>query len=154
MQKNKILILSTNDKAYDTFKKLITDTWVSNAQKHFNCIFYEGDNKLDGNILKLNCNDNTLNTGKKLLQALNFIEKSKIEYTHIYRTNLSSFLYINDFINYCNLLPHSFYGGLKAQYFKFNIFNILPSLFQNLLFKIPLITINYAAGSGFFFPKI
>ena len=41
MQKNKILILilSTNDKAYDTFKKSITDTWVSNAQKHFNCIF-------------------------------------------------------------------------------------------------------------------
>jgi hypothetical protein len=158
MQKNKILILilSTNDKAYDTFKKSITDTWVSNAQKYFTIIFYEGDNidnKLDGNILKLNCNDSTLNTGKKLLHALNFIQKSKIEYTHIYRTNLSSFLYIDDFINYCNLLPHTFYGGLKAQYLNFNFFNRLPSIFQNLLKKIPFITINYAAGSGFFLSK-
>jgi hypothetical protein len=136
MQKNKIL--STNDKIYYNFKKSIIQTWITNAEKHdIQCIFYEGSavDRLEKNILKIDCCDKTQSTGKKLYKALDFIVKNNIDFTHIYRTNLSSFIYIEDFIKYYTALPKIFYGGYRNHFFKFIFLNRLHESIQLVLKK-------------------
>ena len=159
IKKNKILILilSTCDPSYNNFKKAISETWVRTARQNgIRCIFYSGNNiknELINDELKLCCDDSLKNTGKKLYYALKFIHSSQIEFTHIYRTNLSSFLFINKFENYVNKLDISFYGGYTNYFHKLKILNRyrpISILFSRLLnFQ----KINYAAGTGFFLSK-
>jgi hypothetical protein len=172
-----ILILSTNDKEFEKFKKSITATWYNNAKKRgIRCIFYSGGNEVDELIdddLKLNCDDSIIGSSKKLHKALKFIDESNIEYTHIYRTNLSSFLFIDDFIKFSDNLNHTFYGGVKLYYNHLGIIEnyrkltILIKLLYNqikIIDKIKIIKkigleilkfriIEYASGAGFYISK-
>ena len=114
MMKNKILvlILSTIDNRYDDFIEGCTNGWVYKARQNgIRCIFYSGgaeESTLENDILKLKCDDSLSGTAYKLYKALDFIEKSKIESTHIYRTNLSSYIFVDDFINFVNKIENDF----------------------------------------------
>jgi hypothetical protein len=103
-----ILILSTRDKRYTEFIDNCTNTWVLNARKNgIRCIFYSGGaehDKLENDQLELACDDSLEGTAFKLFRALTFLDNIGINYTHIYRTNLSSFIFIDSFINYCSNL--------------------------------------------------
>jgi hypothetical protein len=157
--KNKILILilSTKDKSYHNFIQNSCNTWVANARKNgFRCIFYSGGagvDKLENDNLELSCDDTLQGTAFKLFRALEFIESNGIEYTHIFRTNLSSFIFIDDFISYCKSLELNFYGGVIGKYNKIKILNRSHylSILSAKLFRFQ--TIPYASGSGFFISK-
>lgn len=159
MTENKvlILILSTRDKRYSDFIEGCTNGWVNKARQNgIRCIFYSGDadeNTLENDNLKLKCDDSLSGTAFKLYKALEFIEKSNIEYTHIYRTNLSSFIFIEDFINFANNLNYEFYGGVIGNYNRISILNKFHfiSVFFSKFFHFQ--TIKFASGSGFFLSK-
>ncbi len=152
-----ILILSTIDKRYENFINNCSNTWVAKARENgIRCIFYSGgasSDNLENDHLQLNCDDSLNGTAFKLYKALEFISKSDIEYTHIYRINLSSYLYINDFINYSRTLTKTFYGGVIGKFNKIKILNRFHriSLLSSKFLKFQ--SIPYASGSGFFISK-
>jgi len=172
-----ILILSTNVSEFKIFKKAIRETWYNIAKKNgIRCIFYSGGNEKDELIddeLKLNCDDSIIGSSEKLYKALKFIEENKIEYTHVYRTNLSSFLFIDDFILFSNNLEESVYGGFKLYYNHLGIIEnyrklcILLKLIYNEIrpmdkikiikkFSLKILKfriIEYASGAGFILSK-
>lgn len=159
MTKNKILILilSTKDNRYNDFIEGCTNGWVNNARQNgIRCIFYSGgaeESTLENDILKLKCDDSLSGTAYKLYKALEFIEKSDIEYTHIYRTNLSSFIFIDDFINFVNNINGEFYAGIIGNYNRISILNKFHfiSIFFSKIFKFQII--KFASGSGLFLSK-
>lgn len=152
-----ILILSTKDKRYQNFINNCTNSWVTNARKNgIKCIFYSGGgnaDKLENDNLELNCDDSLEGTAYKLFRAFEFIERNNIEYTHIYRTNLSSFLFIDKFIKYSSEISKTFYGGVIGKFNKISILNRFHriSLLSSKFLKFQ--TIPYASGSGFFISK-
>jgi hypothetical protein len=152
-----ILILSTKDKRYKNFINNCSNSWVTNARKNgIRCIFYSGGakfNKLENDNLELDCDDSLEGTAYKLFRALEFIEKSNIEYTHIFRTNLSSFIFIDAFLKYSSEISNTFYGGVIGKFNKIKILNRFHriSLFSSKFLKFQ--TIPYASGSGFFISK-
>ena len=152
-----ILILSTKDSRYDNFINNCTNTWVENARKNgIRCIFYSGGapvDKLEHDHLSLNCDDSLGGTAYKLYKALDFIENSDIEYTHIFRTNLSSYIFLEDFINFSKAIDPTFYGGVIGKFNKISCLNRFHSIsvFSSIFLKFQ--TILYASGSGFFISK-
>lgn len=152
-----ILILSTKDSRYINFINYCTNTWVSNAKKKgIRCIFYSGgasEDKLVNDHLELDCDDSLPGTAFKLYRALNYLENSNIDYTHIYRTNLSSYLFINDFIKYSNTINNTFYGGVIGKYNKMCLLNRLHFISILSAKYLKFQTIQYASGSGFFISK-
>jgi len=152
-----ILILSTKDSRYNNFINNCTNTWVANARKNgIKCIFYSGgatEDKLHNDHLELACDDSLSGTAFKLYRALKYIENCNIDYTHIYRTNLSSYLFINDFIKYSNSINDTFYGGVIGTYNKITLFNRFHfiSVLSSKFLKFQ--TLQYASGSGFFISK-
>jgi hypothetical protein len=152
-----ILILSTRDKRYIDFINNCTNTWVANArQKGIRCIFYSGGaerDNLENDQLELTCDDSLDGTAFKLIRALTFIENSGIDYTHIYRTNLSSFIFVDSFINYSSNLSSTFYGGVIGKYNKFDVLNRFHSLSVLSSKVLKFQTVDYASGSGFFISK-
>ena len=157
--KNKILvlILSTNEIIYNSLKIAQSETWVKYAEeKGIICIFYSGSNNPDiliNNNLNLYCDDRIESSGIKLIKALQYIEQSNFDYTHIYRTNLSSFIYIDDFIEFINKLPVNYYGGYIESVSSILSLQNIISFFYNKYFKSRLNTILFASGSGFFLSK-
>jgi hypothetical protein len=152
-----ILILSTNDPRYINFINSCTDSWVKNARKNgIRCIFYSGGGancSLNNDNLILDCDDSLLGTALKLYKALEYIENAGIEYTHIYRTNLSSFLYINDFIDFSNSIDEEYYGGVLGRFNQITVLNKFHflSIFSSIV--LPFQVTKYASGSGFFISK-
>ena len=159
MTKNKILILilSTKDNRYIDFIEGCTNGWVKKARQNgIRCIFYSGgaeESKLENDILKLKCDDSLSGTAYKLYKALEVIEKSNIEYTHIYRTNLSSFIFVDDFINFVNKINNEFYAGFIGYYNKISILNKFHfiSIHFSEIFKFQII--KFSSGSGFFLSR-
>jgi hypothetical protein len=159
MTSNKILILilSTNDNQYKNFIDNCTNGWVDNARRNgIRCIFYSGGaikNTFENDILKLECDDSLSGTAYKLYKALKFIEYSKIEYTHIYRTNLSSFIFIDDFIKFTSNICGEFYAGFVGRYNKIRFlhkFTFISFLISKILkFQV----VEFASGSGFFLSR-
>jgi hypothetical protein len=127
-----ILILSTKDNRYDSFINNCSNTWVRNARNNgIRCIFYSGGaqiDKLENDHLELNCDDSLNGTAYKLFKALDFIENSDIEYTHIYRTNLSSYIYVDDFVNFSKAIDSTFYGGVIGKFNKISCLNRFHSI--------------------------
>lgn len=159
MSSNKviILILSTKDSRYSNFIESCTNTWVKKARENgIKCIFYSGGgsaSKLENDNLILDCDDSLSSTAFKLYKAFEFIENSNIDYTHIYRTNLSSFLYINDFIHFSKSINENFYGGVIGRFNKISLLNKFHrvSIFFSKL--LPFQVVEYASGSGFFISR-
>ncbi len=152
-----ILILSTRDTRYTDFINNCTNSWVANArEKGIRCIFYSGgakEDRLENDHLELNCDDSLDGTAFKLFKALTFIENSDIDYTHIYRTNLSSFIFIDAFLQYSLKLSSTFYGGVIGKFNKLTILNRFHSISVLSSKFLKFQTFDYASGSGFFISK-
>ena len=153
MPKILILILSTTDPRYAEFIRACERTWVQRAKQHsIRCIFYQGaasNDMLELDELKLAVDDSLDSTGIKLFNAFNYIEKSGIEYDYIYRTNLSSYIFIENFINWANTLTNDdLYAGVIL---KFNLNDRWPYRFMCRLAERfhPENSIPFASGAGF-----
>ena len=157
MSKILILILSTVDEKYTHFKDACKNTWVRRAETHsIPCLFYEGNSpidSLDGNDLRLAVDDSLDSSGLKLFRALEFIESSDIQYDYIFRTNLSSYIFINKLIAWVEGIEgEDLYAGVVVPY---NLndqwnFRFMRRLAERLY---PKNTIPFASGAGFWISK-
>lgn len=157
MPKILILILSTTDTRYTEFLQACKRTWIYRAEQHsISCIFYQGgasNDTLELNELKLAVDDSLDNTGIKLFRALQYIEKSGIEYDYIYRTNLSSFIFIENFINWAGAISdENLYAGVIV---KANLNHRWPYRFMRKLAERfhPGNIIPFASGAGFWISR-
>jgi len=159
MNRNKIiiLILSTKDTRYDDFVKSCTEGWVKKARENgFRCIFYSGGaerNSLENDNLLLDCDDSLSGTALKLYKALEFIENNKIHYTHIYRTNLSSFIFIDTFKKYSEKINDDIYAGVIGCFNKVTLFNKFHLLSTFASKFLAFQALKFASGSGFFLSR-
>jgi len=152
-----VLILSTKDVRYDKFKTAIENTWMRRLIKeNIKCFFYEGgatNDEILESTIKLKVNDDLISTSKKLIAAFNVILKNYPQTKLIYRTNLSSYIEVGNFLRYIsvNNLNTTTYSGLvgKTNYLKEYFYN---KRFLTVVFSYLKLgpKIYFASGSGFF----
>jgi hypothetical protein len=152
-----VLILSSKHQSYDGFKEVIRKTWALDLKKNnIDCFFYEGDwgtNTLDGDLIKLDVKSEDEYSFKKFIQACTFLRNQNLNYDFIYRTNLSTYIDVSNFIKYIKIkeINQFSYCGLTSKAY------LLPEL--TLKFKLlrkfaPKLRfgkrIAYKNGAGFF----
>jgi hypothetical protein len=152
-----VLILSTKDERYLSFKKAIENSWMREfSNKNIKCFFYEGGhsfNEISNNCIKLNVCDDLKFTSIKLLEAFKLITEQYPSTKVVYRTNLSSFIDVDVFLKFIEIKKISVdsYSGIigKTNYFKELFYNntILTHFFSFLPISK---NIYFASGSGFF----
>jgi hypothetical protein len=152
-----ILILSTKHQSYDGFKKSIRNSWALDLKKNgIDYYFYEGDwgtNVIEDDLIKLDVGDEHKFTFKKFILAANFLKNQGKNYDFIYRTNLSSYIDVENLIKYINFYKvntRSYIGIITKAY-----------LLQELTLKFKLLrkfkdklkkgkSVLYKNGAGFF----
>lgn len=154
-----ILILSTNDKRYNDFVAACKNTWVKQAhQNSIKCFFYQGgedEDHLSSDTIYLKVNDSLAYTGEKLYKALHFIERQGIEYDYIFRTNLSSYIFMKNLIKFIKEYSNDkLYSGIIGSYNILNSFVNKFNLLNRISSKISKRKIvKFASGSGFFISR-
>jgi len=152
-----VLVLSTIHPDYKIFEDSIRLTYgkklTENNVKYF---FYKGGAKksnIINDVINLNCNDQLSDTFLKFKMATELLLRNYPGVKLIFRTNLSSYLDVNNLIKYIkiNNLGLDSYDGISgsankiSEYFYGN--RIFHLLFKKLNFGS---SINFYSGSGFF----
>ena len=160
MDKSKIvvLILSTSDKRYISFKKAIEESWARNLRvKGVKCFYYQGGaqkNEIIENTIFLTANDDLKHTSVKLLDAFKLVLASFPETQLVYRTNLSSFIEAQNFLKFISRhdLNSDTYCGIKNKTNttkeNFYLNELMTFVFTVLQFFGK--KFYFASGSGFF----
>ena len=129
-----VLILSTRHASYDGFKEAIRKTWALDLKKNnIDYFFYEGDwgtNTLDGDLIKLDVKSDDEYSFKKFIQACTFLRNQNLNYDFIYRTNLSTYIDVSNFIKFIKIkeINQLSYSGINYKTY------LLPEL--TVKFKI------------------
>ena len=153
-----VLILSTIDKSYDTFKKSVEESWVKSLRNSgVKCFYYQGgakENYIEGDTFFLKIDDGLKQTSTKLLEAFEILLQAHPETQLVYRTNLSSFIEVDNFLKFISRheLNSNTYCGIKNKTNtvkeSFYLNTILTFIFTVLQFFGK--KIYFASGSGFF----
>jgi len=152
-----VLILSTQASEYSEFKKAIRNTWkrsLVNVGMHV--YFYSGDhlrNEILSDEINLVTSDKLDATAEKLKGALKLLYAKHPHLKLIYRTNLSSYIDIDNFLKFIEKrqLSDMSYSGVIGnttylrEYFYGN--RLIHTLFRILPIGHK---ITFASGSGFF----
>lgn len=149
-----ILILSTKDKRYNQFITASRNTWIKQATNNsIQCFFYQGganEDYLEKDTIYLKANDSLKDTGAKLIKAFQFIEHQEIEYDYVLRTNLSSYIYLENLLkviqqNQCDNLYAGHIGTFTTILYSANKFDITRKICTKIFKKY---TLRFASGSG------
>jgi hypothetical protein len=152
-----VLILSTNDQNYLNFISAIESSWLRKFKENgIKCFFYSGNsdqNKIVGDRILLSCPDDLAHTSIKLRMALDILHRNEPSVKLIYRTNLSSYIDYENFINFINskgINEESYLGvvgeaGYLSEFFYEN--KVLHNLFKPFKFFKKIL---FASGSGLF----
>lgn len=153
-----ILILSTNAVNYSGFITAIENSWYKEAiSKGFKVYFYSGSYSEDciysHNEIRVIEDDSIDNCYRKFVSAKNVLLNNFPEIKLIYRTNLSSYIDINNFSRYvskCNFSVDSYHGVKGRANLWSEIF--FKNRFLHLLFKYISFgpKIDFFSGAGFF----
>jgi hypothetical protein len=159
VSKNKIivLILSTNNSLYDNFIKSIRGGWVNELNKHgIEYFFYSGGHSISqviGDEIHLTAPDDLKHTSLKFIKCLELLLAYRSDVELIYRTNLSSFIDVKNFIKFIsinNLNTGTYTGRIgKTNYLKEHAYasKFLLKFFSVIHFGNNIV---FASGSGFF----
>jgi hypothetical protein len=153
-----VLILSTQVKSYGEFIKAVENGWYKDfISKGIKVFFYSGghgvSNLLDGKEIQLNTDDSILNSYRKFYSAQKFILEKYSDVDLIFRTNLSSYIDVNKFVDFCNSceLTSRTYHGYRGSA------NVLSEVFYgnkylHFLFKKLNLgkKVDFFSGAGFF----
>jgi hypothetical protein len=155
-QKISILILSTKNAKYSSFKDAIAETWMRDMKSlGIPCYFYEGDGEgvFEGSTISLKVDDSLPHTYEKFIKAVEWVLKINPDTKIIYRTNLSSYIEANNFLKFAEKmqLNEYSYAGFPgvARYWreKFYRFKFLYAFFGLLEIGDRF---DFASGSGLF----
>lgn len=152
-----VLILSTVEPNYSSFKQAIYQTWFKELEKSgIKCFFYSGNSSQD--IIKkdeicVNAPDNLKGTAIKFLKATNLVLKEYPSTQIIFRTNLSSYIDVKNFIAFINSrnIQNDDYTGVigSTTYYKEYFYG--NRIAQIILTHIPLgERIDFVSGAGIF----
>ena len=139
MTKNKkilILVLSSNGFIHSINRFFQKITWVKNSSHNVQVIFYKGGYKseyLKGDTLYLKTKKDFQSVGLKTLEAFEWsLENQKFEY--IFRVNSSSYVDINNLINFVN--------GIESD-----------NLYAGNIIELKMLDLKFVSGSGIIFSK-
>ena len=152
-----ILILSTQNERYDEFIKGISRGWLKAMQdRDIKCYFYSGDHVnvgVYGNQICVNTSDKLEQTSEKLLAAFDMLLGLHPETKLVYRTNLSSYIEVENFIRFIKekRLNEYSYAGLVGETTYVREFFYGNRYLSKIFSIFPLgERIKFASGSGFF----
>lgn len=115
-----VLILSTQHKSYNDFKRAQRTSWVRELKTRGVAVyFYEGghaENKIDDDNIYLKEKDCLSQTAKKLRAALQVLYTANSNIKLVYRTNLSSFIDVDMLLKYVDTIESydRHYSGLET----------------------------------------
>lgn len=157
-----ILVLDTYQSSYDPTRIAIRDTWASVfRQNGYRIFFYKGNKNLvtpsfePPDEILLPCDDGLNSTAKKLFLALHYI-RQRYSFPFVYRTNLSSFLYFDNFHEHVSsVMPDRLavmYSGVRGRFLYSELSSIFPPKIYSLSSRLDPFSrsIAFASGSGFF----
>lgn len=137
-----ILIISSTEEPYNRLEEVIRRTWGSNTNENVEIFYNYGNGNstfIDGDKIICNCIESIDNIGLKTVKSFELL--SKFEFDYIFRTNLSSFVNINNMLKYLENMPsEKFYGGMCTLNFSGEHFNKFGEG-------------TFASGSGYFLSK-
>jgi len=152
-----VLVLSTVRPDYKIFEESIRSTYGNKLKENnINFFFYKGGaekSHISKDVINLTCSDHLNDTFLKFKMATELLLKNFSEIKLIYRTNLSSYLDLNNLINYIkfNNLGLDSYDGVSGSANLISEYFYGNRLFHLLFKKMNLgSTINFYSGSGFF----
>lgn len=153
-----ILILSTNVKSYKVFVNAIRESWYIDAKRNgYKVFFYSGGHSEDvvygTDEIRVTENDTLSNCYRKFVAAKNVLINSFPEVELIYRTNLSSYIDVDNFSRYiknASFTKKSYHGfrWTANKYSEMYYNNRVLHLFFKYLHVGPVI--NFFSGAGFF----
>lgn len=111
-----VLILGCCNEPYTTIQKTQLDTWISKKNiEDIEVFHYIGNSNINynnNNTIYLNCDDTLNNVCLKTLLAFKYILDNNFNFTHIYRTNSSSYINLNLLNKYIKTISNNnFLGG-------------------------------------------
>lgn len=152
-----VLILSTKNKKYSDFKTAIRNSWLADMNKKgVRCFFYEGDSEteyMDTDTIYLTCGDKLNSCAQKAREAINFVTNNFENVNLIYRTNLSSYIDVDIFLDCVSSVndKNSLYQGIVGTA------SLIPEYFYSNKYIKYLLTcfnvgpkIDFCSGSGVF----
>ena len=153
-----ILILAGDSNKYQVFINLIKNTWYQDAIKSgYKVYFYSGGherNYIYNNIeIRVYEDDKISNCYKKFIAAKNVLKNIHPDIKLIFRTNVTSYIDIDNFNKYLikgNFSEKSIHG-IKGKVYKYSEF-FYGNKFLHLLFKFTRIgpKIHFYSGAGLF----
>lgn len=132
-----VLVMSSTNLTYKLLEESIKNTWFKYASSEVKIIFYKNRTSSDeiefnGCDLILPVEDGYENLGLRTVMAIDWIKKN-YEFDYIYRSNLGSFVNVNNMLNFLQDKPRiKFYCGIIGRY------------------HMNGIDFNFASGSGYF----
>lgn len=153
-----ILVLSTQDIKYRGFYNAISSGWAESIKRNnIKLYFYSGnyaESKIINDRILVKTKDNLKHTSEKLLTALRILIQYHPEIKLVYRTNLSSYIEVENFLKFIanKQLDEDTYAGFVGEttYLKeffYGRSRYLTKLFTHFQFGKK---IRFASGSGFF----
>lgn len=107
-----IIVISSIEEPYNKLESAIRRTWGNNNNNNVKIFYNYGNGSstfIDGDKIICDCPENIDNIGLKTIKSLELIS----EFDYVFRTNLSSFVNINNMIKYLQNMPsEKFYGGM------------------------------------------
>lgn len=152
-----VLITSYRSQLYDGIKDQIRNSWALDLKNQgIDYYFYEAGwdvTTIDGDIIKTNCSDEEKFSFKNFIVANTILKDQKLEYTAVYKTILSSYIDVPNFIKFIN------YNKINEMSYVGTIYRVY--LLVELLLKFDLLKkfasklnqgekIQYNHGSGVF----
>lgn len=152
-----ILILSTQDIKYRGFCEAILRGWAKNIKsKNIKLYFYSGnyaESRIINDQISVTTQDDLKHTAEKFLAALKILLKHHPEIRLVYRTNLSSYIEIDNFLEFINnkKLNDRTYAGVIGETTYFREIFYDNRYLTKIFTMIPIgKRIKFASGSGFF----
>jgi hypothetical protein len=110
-----ILIISSTREPYNRLEDAIRRTWGSNKNEDIKIFYTYGDGEsiqIKNDKITCDCPESLGNIGKKTIISFELLY-NKFDFDYIFRTNLSSFVHIENMIKYLKDMPSErFYGGM------------------------------------------
>jgi hypothetical protein len=111
-----ILVISSIEEPYKKLENAIRETWGNNTNDDVKIFYNYGSDGsstfIDDDRIICDCIENMDNIGLKTIKSFELLYDS-FEFDYIFRTNLSSFVHIENMIKYLKDMPSErFYGGM------------------------------------------
>lgn len=112
-----VLVLGCNAEPYIKMQDKQKQTWFNNSHgiESFHYMGSDTADRVQDSNIYLKCNDSLKEVFRKTILAFKFLLDNNYSFTHIYRTNSSSYVNLDKLFEYVSTVSDTnFYGGLRG----------------------------------------